>query len=24
MIGKELREGKGASCIQTTPDLGKL
>lgn len=24
LIGKELREGDGQSCIQTSPDLGKL
>jgi hypothetical protein len=24
MIGRELREGKGATCIHSAPDLGKL
>lgn len=24
MIGKELREGKGATCVQTTPEMDKL
>ena len=24
MIGRELREGKGATCVQTTPEMDKL